>query len=125
MLKKTVIIVACIVGIGILYFANPEYTVWAPKCLFYKLTGFQCPACGTQRALHQLLHCNFTGAFHYNSFLIISMPYLTSLVAVCWFDTGNRLKKLRDFVHNTTTVNTYLMLLVLWWIARNVFHLSN
>jgi hypothetical protein len=123
-LKTAVIIVACIIGIGILYFANPEYTVWMPQCLFYKLTGIQCPACGTQRALHQLLHCNFTVAFRYNPFLIISVPYLLSLI-VCQFDTGNRLKKLRQFAYHTATVNTYLILLVLWWVARNIFHLTN
>ena len=119
-MKRTIIVLVIVFGIGILYFVNPEHITWLPKCWFYKLTGLQCPACGTQRAIHQLLHLNFIAAIRYNPFLIISLPYVSALVGFQWFYKGKKLQKLRIICFHHTTVNIYLILLVLWWIVRNI-----
>ena len=50
---------------------DPEYSAFIPKCPFRWFTGLDCPACGSQRAIHQLLHLNIKGAFGYNPFLIL------------------------------------------------------
>ena len=43
-----------------LYYAvDPSHDVWLPRCPFHALTGWDCPACGGQRALHSLLHGRF------------------------------------------------------------------
>jgi hypothetical protein len=118
--KKLAILLALTAGICILYLVNPEHSLWLPKCYFYKLTGLECPACGTQRAIHQLLHLNIAAALGYNPFVMVSFPYLASLVAVQWFDAGNKLQKLRTFCFHHTTVNVYLLLVVLWWVIRNI-----
>ena len=117
------IVIALLIGIGVLFVFNPEGAFWFPKCWFYQLTGLQCPACGTQRAIHQALHLNFAAAFKYNPFVILSMPYLLSLVVVQWFDPKNKLQKLRFFSNHRITVNIYLVLLILWWIIRNIIEL--
>ncbi len=103
-----------------LFFINPEQVSWMPKCYFYVLTGWQCPACGSQRALHHLLHQNFAAAFAYNPFLLVSLPYLFALVFLQWFDEENRFQKLRTFCHGSQTIRIYLVLIVLWWILRNI-----
>ena len=36
------------------YFLNAKYNFGIP-CLFYKITGYQCPGCGITRALFSLL----------------------------------------------------------------------
>ena len=119
-MKKVIVILIAILGIGIFHFANPENCKWFPKCWFYLLTGMQCPACGTQRAIHQLVHLNFAAAFKYNPFLIISAPYLIALVNFqCIYD-GNKMQKLRKFCYQNATINGYLVLLTVWWIARNI-----
>ena len=121
---KKLIIISFIIGAAIiLYFLNPEHTLWMPKCYFFLITGWQCPACGSQRALHQLLHLNFASAFAYNPFLLISFPYLLALVFLQWFDERNRFQKLRAFCHGTLTIRIYLVLIVLWWILRNIISL--
>lgn len=119
-MKKAIIVLVVIFGIGILYFANPEYYKWFPKCWFYQLTGIQCPACGTQRAIYQLLHLNIVAAFKYNPFLIISLPYALALIIFQWFYKGNKLRKFQKFCFHSTTINTYLALLLLWWVVRNI-----
>ena len=45
------------------------------------LTGWDCPACGGQRALHSLLHGRVGEALHFNPFLVVSVPYF---LAVAW-----------------------------------------
>ena len=119
-MKKVIIILIAILGIGIFYFANPENSKWFPKCWFYQLTGLQCPGCGTQRAIHQLAHLNIVAAFKYNPFLFISAPYLIALVNFQWLYKGNKMQKFRKFCYQNATINTYLALLTLWWIARNI-----
>ncbi|MCD7973076.1 MAG: DUF2752 domain-containing protein [Candidatus Azobacteroides sp.] len=116
------IIVLCVAGLTvlILYIANPEGTLWLPKCFFFQITGLQCPACGTQRALHQLFHLHFREAFYFNPFMLLSFPYLAALVSVQWFDNTKRLRKLRAFCHHSVTIKVYLFLMMGWWIVRNL-----
>lgn len=83
--KKIGLILIILLGI-ILFFIDPEYSAFIPKCPFRWFTGLDCPACGSQRAIHQLLHLNIKGAFGYNPFLILSIPYLIALVITQWFD---------------------------------------
>ena len=97
------------VGISILVllcFVNPEEAIWMPKCIFRSFTGLECPACGSQRAVYHLLHFRFLKAIHYNFFLLISIPYLFG--------------KIKNFVYHPVTVNVFLILLISWWILRNV-----
>jgi len=109
-----------VAGAVILYFFNPEKTIWLPKCPFYMLTGFKCPACGTQRAIYNLLHFNIRKAFYYNPFMLISVPYATALVVTTWFDPKGKMRKIKSFCYNSIIINIYLILIVLWWIIRNI-----
>lgn len=108
--------------IGIIYYyISPTEAEWMPKCIFKALTGWDCPACGNQRALHAFLHGNFGEAFRYNPFAIISIPYLI-LLAYTTFSSSRLAVKMRDIVQHRVVVFAYLVLLVLWWICRNIFY---
>ncbi|MEI7554331.1 DUF2752 domain-containing protein [Candidatus Chlorohelix sp.] len=67
------------VGLPVLYFADPSKSHFYPRCPFNMLTGLYCPACGSTRAAHQLLHCNFKSALKMNALLVLSSPVLTLL----------------------------------------------
>ncbi len=45
-------------------------------CLFYQITGFQCPGCGNTRAAMALLRLDFAGAFGYNQLFPLEFGYL-------------------------------------------------
>ena len=65
-----------------LYYAvDPSHSAWLPQCPFHALTGWECPACGGQRALHALLHGRLGEAVQFNLFLVVSVPYF---LAVAW-----------------------------------------
>jgi hypothetical protein len=47
-----------------------------PVCPLHAATGLNCPGCGTQRALHALLHGHVGVALHDNAFAILALPVL-------------------------------------------------
>lgn len=102
---------------AIYYFVDPATAIWVPQCPFRLLTGLDCPACGSQRALHAVLHGAWAEALGYNPFLMISLPYL-ALVAYTTVRPPGEHSALK-YVRYPHTVRLYLMLIVVWWIVRN------
>ncbi len=121
-MRKKLFILSILGGLILLYLINPEQSAYLPKCPFYTLTGLECPACGTQRALHQLLHFHLKEAFRYNPFLLVSAPYLALFVWTEWFDRAGKCRRLYTFCRHRYVLYAYLTLIMLWWIGRNVIH---
>lgn len=84
------------------------------------LTGLECPACGSQRAIYHLLHFDFALALRYNPFMVISVPYGILLVLVTWFNTNCKLDTIKKVCYHKITVMTYVVLFIIWWIIRNL-----
>ena len=121
--KKIIIIIvvgAVIALATILYFfVNPEYSVLMPKCPMKMLTGYDCPSCGVQRAIHAVLHGDFAKAISYNPFFVISVPYFLLVLYSTVFKNSFAVK-LRSIVCHRYALYTYIVLFFLWWILRNV-----
>ena len=105
--------------IGIYYLRDPSDSYLMPKCPFHLLTGYDCPACGVQRAFHYCLHGDWGTAIRYNYFLILSVPYLIA-VAVTTFIHNKKVDVVRRYVHHPTTIMIFLALTIIWWIVRNI-----
>jgi hypothetical protein len=58
----------------VLFACDPSRVPIYPVCLFHRLTGLNCPGCGSLRAMHQLLHGNVVAALHFNALLVVSLP---------------------------------------------------
>jgi hypothetical protein len=69
----------CATGILIFFAFDPTKVAIFPPCIFHQVTGLDCPGCGTQRALHQLLHGNIIAALRLNAMFVLSLPL------VAWF----------------------------------------
>ena len=126
MQKKTVgillLVIAVISGIAVVYYVfDPSQNTFFPRCPLFALTGLKCPGCGSQRALHQLLHLHLAEAFRYNAMLPIAIPILGLLA------TAEALKskfpKIGAFCKNNFFAWTTICILTLWWICRNIFGL--
>jgi hypothetical protein len=59
------------VGGWVLYTFPPTAYGFYPKCVFFTMTGLQCPGCGITRASHHLLHGRFEEAFQMNPMLFV------------------------------------------------------
>ena len=58
-----------------LYLHDPEKGGFL-SCPFRLFTGLLCPGCGSQRALHDLLHLRIGEAAVHNALLVLSIPLL-------------------------------------------------
>lgn len=47
-------------------------------CPFHAITGLRCPGCGSQRALHALLHGDLSTTFKMNALWILAIPVMGS-----------------------------------------------
>ncbi len=111
--------VVLILGVVYLFF-DPTYSPFAPKCIFRLLTGYDCPACGGQRALHALLNGEIAQAIGYNPYLIIAVPYLLA-VAYTTYGRSDRAQRWRNYIQHRYTIITFLVLTIAWWVGRNVW----
>ena len=110
---------AAIVAVYALF--DPAETWWMPRCPVHALTGWDCPGCGSQRAIHSLLRGDVAAAFGFNAFLILISPYLVALAVA----ELNRHRWARAYRRLTSSpvIYTLLALIVLWSVARNLLPL--
>ena len=109
-----------LVVLTLLYLGAPDSEAWWLKCPLFQLTGWQCPLCGLQRAVHTFLHGDFLAAWRYNPALWILLPYVgVWLVGSC----SERVARTRVYVWCTSTgvVLAMLLMLCMWGVARNVW----
>lgn len=116
----TVVIVLLLV-FGFIYYAiDPATSTAFPRCTFLTLTGYKCPGCGSQRAIHALLNGDIKGALGYNAMLIVAIPW----IALCLFAEGQRTRRPRLYERLNAPLLIWLFLVAVltWWVLRNIFN---
>lgn len=98
---------------------DPSQYAWFPKCLIRLATGYDCPACGTQRMLHHILHGEFLDALLLNPYMLfVVLPI--SIILIIGFNLpkgrGERFKRI--VAHPICAILLFLLTLG-WWILRN------
>lgn len=120
-LRKRRIIVAAAITVAatvltIYYVADPS-TAHMPQCTFKLITGLDCPGCGSQRALHALLHGHIAEAMAFNPAVSILIPLGVLYAFAEWTD---KYPRLRHALLSKPAVYTILSMLVLWTVFRNI-----
>lgn len=92
-----------------------------PRCPSKLITGYDCPGCGIQRAVHAALHGRFAEAWAYNRFLVYSIPYSLCVMLTEWVWRGERQEQWRKVFEGKVAIWTYIVLFFLWGIVRNVW----
>ena len=117
--------VGILAGVSIYFAVHPADSVYFPPCPFYLLTGFQCPGCGSQRAIHSLLHLDFKQAFLYNPLFMPALLLVGVLVYLGYFGGKNRFPRLYRILSGTKFTWTVFLVIVLFGIGRNLFSSSS
>ncbi len=66
-----------VAGLALFFYAfDPRSHAFYLPCPLNRLTGLECPACGSQRAVHQLLHGNFEAAVRLNALFVTLLPVM-------------------------------------------------
>ena len=105
----------------IFYILDPQTYSLFPKCPFLMATGLECPGCGTQRAIHQLLHLNFGAALRYNAFMVLAMPYIFLGLYIQYLGGKKRHPQLEKLFFGRWSALIVLILVIAYWILRNIF----
>lgn len=112
------ILFAGIAALMVYAFFDPAETWWMPKCPVHFLTGFNCPGCGSQRAIHAMLHGDFSGAFRENAILFLVIPFI---IVVAFAELQrNRYPSLYRWVTKWWVVGTLTAIIVVWGVVRNL-----
>lgn len=111
-----------ILAVLLLYgFFDPEKSILFPKCIFHAITGLKCPGCGTQRAIHQLLHGNFAAAMHCNALAVLSVPYIALGIFLGTRNISNPfLASVKRHLYSGNAVYVALSVIAAFWILRNI-----
>lgn len=102
------------------YLYNPTHSGLFIPCPFHYLTGYYCPGCGSQRAIHSLLHARFSDAFGFNPLMLLSLPIVIYGLGINIYNwimrTGHRFM----LFYNKTFIFGYFGLAIIFWIVRNL-----
>ncbi|WP_340111636.1 DUF2752 domain-containing protein [Maribellus mangrovi] len=115
-----IILLFLILGVAVVFFVlDPTKHSIFPKCMFHSLTGAYCPGCGSQRALHSLLHFDIAGVVNYNflflpAALLILYHYIHPLLNK-YFKW-----KLPNLFYLKSTPWVIFVVVILFWIFRNL-----
>lgn len=96
---------------------DPE-SGYFPRCIFKTITGYDCPGCGSQRAIHALLNGHFAEAWHYNALMILAIPLVALLVMSRVY--AGRMPRLFMALRSTTISYLLIIVVLTWWIVRNI-----
>ena len=90
-----------------------------PQCPFYSITGYHCPGCGSQRAVHDLLHLSIGEALSHNIVIVVLGIILFSKMYAL---ATNRFYKPYhyDLTRQPTFTISIAILVFLYWILRNI-----
>lgn len=88
-------------------------------CLFYQITGWQCPGCGNSRAALALLRLDLKAALGYNLLFPLEFGYIGWVVFHC---CRNYLQG-KGFSYKPKLIGIDIGVLAAvlgWWVVRNV-----
>ncbi|WP_084791423.1 DUF2752 domain-containing protein [Leyella lascolaii] len=118
--KTTILIIAA--GMTVVYFfIDPTASPLFPKCPFWYVTNIKCPGCGSQRAIHDLLHLDITAACSHNLLMTLSIPYL--LLLIYSQQNQKRHPRLYKTLYGRVAIYATLIIIVIWTVLRNLFNI--
>jgi hypothetical protein len=101
---------------------DPESSPVFPKCPFRLLTNYECPGCGSQRAIHHLLNLKIGSAICANALLVFAIPYILLLFLAELLKLKNRFfMRLHNVFFSVKAIWAAFATVVLWWILRNIW----
>lgn len=104
----------------VVYAVFDPATMPFPRCPLLVVSGFKCPGCGSQRAIHALLHGDIASAWHVNALFVIALPLVAALLV------GELMRGthpgLYDRLNSRWIIMICFVVIIAWWIGRNIWN---
>lgn len=114
---KRIRTLAVAAGVLVIYGIFVRATGIAIPCVFHRITGLQCPGCGSTRMLSAILRLDLKGAYDANPFLLVTSPFLAFEVIYEFILPHDNLRFKR--VNNVLLI-IYCAALIIFGILRNL-----
>ncbi len=122
-LERGLLLFALLVAVAVYFYVrSPELRelVRPDHCLFYRLTGLLCPACGATRSVIHLLNGNILLALKSNVLAVMMMPlffYILFLILKVFINPRFSLAQVRIA---PVWLWSWLAIILLFWLIRNI-----
>lgn len=103
---------------GFFLVVDPNQPGHLPGCPFRALTGWDCPGCGSMRALHSLVHADVAAALDHNLLTTLAVPVLL-LGWLAWL-RRSVVGRAATFVLDGRVVQAVAVLFVVFAVVRNL-----
>ena len=91
-----------------------------PRCIFRDLTGWSCPGCGSQRALHALLDGEPLKAWSYNYIIPFTLAYVARCGIHWILPDSTHIERIYRRLTTPPALYTLLGAVITWTVARNL-----
>jgi hypothetical protein len=114
---KFIVGILVLLLVSLYYFFNPTVSNFFPKCPFYIMTGLFCPGCGSQRAIHDMMHLNIFEAINHNALMFFTFTFGIGLYLYSK-------KKFSDLIYHPKSPLIIFGIIFLFGVLRNLdkFH---
>lgn len=102
------------------YLFDPEEMAVFPRCPFLLATGYECPGCGSQRAVHDMLHLDFKSALSQNTLILLLFPYILLGLYLVFFNERRRFPKLEKLLFGKWAAILVVSGIMVYWVVRNL-----
>ena len=100
---------------------DPSSSHFFPKCPVKTAFHIDCPGCGSQRAIHALLHFDVVQAFKFNALLVIALPYLALALGLTLIkNPSEKITSLRNRLYGHHATLIVLGVVVFFGVFRNI-----
>lgn len=121
LLKYILLLSLALTGLLLYYLFNPAERLLFPKCPFLLMTGWQCPGCGSQRAIHYLLHFQIVDALKMNFLVVLAVPYIMfALYCELMRRKNVKIERIYRLLYGSKASMTIAFLFISFMIIRNV-----
>lgn len=112
------LVAAAVVAISVgVYFFDPVGGPFPyPRCWIKLLSGYDCPGCGSARALHALVHGNVAEAWNFNPAIF----FVVALVVLLLLAESDRFPRLRRWLLSPAAAVTIIAAAAVWTVVRNL-----
>ena len=104
----------------VFYRFDPQTQPVFPRCPFLLATGCECPGCGSQRAIHNLLHFNIGAALRYNAFVVVALPYVFLGLYMQYFGGKRHFPQIEKIFFGKWAAILLLVFILTFWVVRNL-----
>lgn len=114
-------VVLALVTVGgglVVYFFDPSQTSIYPGCTFHRLTGLNCPGCGSTRALYALLHGRWRVAAHDNILFLATLAVL--ILRAGWMAVNRWRKQPPISLVPSSAAFVWLIVAIIFGVLRNL-----